>query len=248
MAEEIVLPAWDSTEFADFLIRTPQKYARTLLHQMLDDRGLANERLNQLVAALPMGAYVSGGFMNAVLKGASDEASDLDIFFSSSEAFLKTYDLLTKPKTDKDAEEPQSVSFLKGYVTEIKRETLFTDKTLRFVKFTNPDKPKWPPIQLVKLVWYDNAEHLIDSFDLTVVQFATDGNELVYNPLGIMDLVRKRIVLHRMQFPASTLRRLVKYASKGFYACPGSLARIANEITLSINKDPRELEKYVYID
>ena len=104
-----------------------------------------------------------------------------------------------------------------------------------------------PPIQLVKLVWYDSAEHVIDSFDLTVVQFATDGEDLVFNPVAMLDLARKRIVLHRMQFPTSTLRRLVKYTKKGFYACPGSLQRICTEVADAIAKNPGA-EQFAYID
>lgn len=232
-------PFWDASEAPLFLSRTQVQYARVPFAQALKDRGLENARLDQLAKALPKGAFVSGGFMNAVMLGQSEKASDIDLFFSTPEAFMETYDLLTSPGDE------EGRSHLKGYSTKVDRETLLkTSKELRFVKFTKEDAP---PIQLVKLVWYDSAEHVIDSFDLTVVQFASDGDELVFNPLGMLDLARKRIVLHRMQFPTSTLRRLVKYAKKGFYACPGSLMRIGQEVSESLINNPGA-EQYAYID
>lgn len=241
---EELQPVWTFGEAPAFLTKTGTQYARTNLRQTLNERDLSNDRLDQLVAALPPGAFISGGYMNAVMKGNVADATDIDIFFSSSAAFLTTYDMLTKPRAGEDA----SVSLLKGYEPEVSRDILLKDsKTIRFVKFKNPEHAKWPPIQLIKLAWYDNAEHVLDSFDFTIVQFATDGKDLVYNPLGILDLARKKIVLHRMQFPTSTLRRLIKYASKGFYACPGSLARIATETMVTMRDNPG-VEQYAYID
>ncbi len=113
----------------------------------------------------------------------------------------------------------------------------------RFITWVHPTRPA---LQLIRMVWYDSPEHVIDSFDLSVVQFAADGKSLYYNPASWLDLSRKRLVLHRMQFPASTLRRLIKYASKGFYACPGALAHICEEIQKF--QGPAGTEKIVYVD
>lgn len=234
-----IAPFWLPGEAPQFLSRTGVQYARLPFSQALIDRGLENNRLNQLAENLPKGAFVSGGFMNAVMLGQVEKASDIDLFFSSEEAFLKTYDMLCDPGKE------NGTSCLQGYKPEVDKETLLKiSKELRFVKFKHEE---FPPIQLVKLVWYESAEHVIDSFDLTVVQFATDGEDLVFNPIAMVDLARKRIVLHRMQFPTSTLRRLVKYAKKGFYACPGSLQRICLEVEKSIRENPGA-EQFAYID
>jgi hypothetical protein len=98
----------------------------------------------------------------------------------------------------------------------------------------------------MKMVWYEDASHVIDSFDFTISQFAFTNNSFVYNGEAMMDLARKRLVLHRMQFPASTLRRLIKYASKGYYACPGSLINICEAIQ-TFNGSP-DVNEVVYVD
>ena len=111
-------------------------------------------------------------------------------------------------------------------------------------KYTHP---KRLPIQLLKLHWYTSAEHVIDSFDFTVAQFAieVDTGDLVANPISFLDLARKRLVLHRMQWPSSTLRRMVKYSKKGYYACPGALAEISKQVAEHIDDDD---EQFVYVD
>jgi hypothetical protein len=96
------------------------------------------------------------------------------------------------------------------------------------------------------MVWYDNAEHVIDSFDFTVIQFAFTNKEFVFNGMSFMDLARKRLVLHRMQFPASTMRRLIKYTQKGYYACPGSLVTICQAI--QDYKGESDIFNVVYVD
>ncbi len=61
----------------------------------------------------------------------------------------------------------------------------------------------------------------------------------------LKDLTKKHLVLHRMQFPSSTLRRVIKYSKKGFYACPGALVTIAQQVHENIDKEDGE---YVYVD
>jgi len=257
---------WTGEEYPHFLEKTDTQYHRAKVKHILKDRGLDNELLNQLMANLPKGAYIAGGFMNAVMMGNPGVASDVDIFFDGPEAFSKTYALLqdlaevtfkeeenTSAKQLKkivceDFEEKKVPRLLCGYTTDIDQETLEKkSKELRFVQFKRKDK-KGPPVQLVKLVWYESAEHCIDSFDFTVSQFAVSGKDLVYNPFGMFDLARKRLVLHRMQFPSATLRRTIKYTHKGFFACPGSLATIAASIHDALQDFPDSLLKEVYID
>lgn len=48
-----------------------------------------------------------------------------------------------------------------------------------------------------------------------------------------------------MQFPSSTLRRIIKYTKKGDYACPGSLANVAQLVSEHIDDDDAQ---FVYVD
>ena len=234
-----IVPFWGKDDYPYFLERTPTQYSRVPMADLFEKRGIENRLLSSLVLYLPDGAYIAGGFMTSVLTE-EKTAGDIDIFFNGDMAFKKTMELLLNPPEDDEA------WAFRGYTLDTKEDTIVSQSaSLRYVRFVHE---KRPPIQLIKLVWYESADHVIDSFDFTVAQFATDGKNVVFNPVGILDLVRKKLVLHRMQFPSSTLRRMIKYSKKGFYACPGSLARIAEETTRHLTQYPDENGKMVYID
>lgn len=223
--------------FAHFLTRTATVYAKAPL-SLLSDRGIQNRLLENLVEYLPDGAIIGGGFLTQVILE-EDNATDIDLFFTSEKAFRDTVALIQRPPK----EDTQAWAY-SGY--KPKDDAVFDLDKLgnsRFITFVHP---KRPALQLLRMVWYDSPEHVIDSFDLTVVQFAADKSGLTYNPVSFIDLSRKRLVLHRMQFCASTLRRLIKYAAKGFYACPGSLAHICQ--TIQDFKGPMDANAVVYVD
>lgn len=230
-----VAPHWTPETAPSFLRRTDVQYARLPL-STLSDRGIENRLFDNLREYLPEGAVIAGGFMTSVLQD-DKNASDIDVFFTSEKAFRETMNLLNDP--------PEEAWGWSGYKLDTDLDV--NSQSLRFVKWVHVDG-KRPPIQLVKIVWYEDPTHVIDSFDLTIAQVAATSDALWVNPLTPMDLVRKRIVLHRMQFPASTLRRLIKYAQKGYYACPGALARIAEEIATAVANDPDDTRRIVYVD
>ncbi len=218
--------------FAHFLTRTATTYAKSPL-AVLADRGIVNHTLNALVRHLPTGAIIAGGFMTHVILE-EDKANDIDLFFTSKEAFDATVALLQKP--------PEDAVAYQGYTLKDEVD-LANLGDARFVTFIHPKKPA---LQLIRFAWYESAEHVIDTFDFTIVKFAADNTSLYYDPIAWLDLSRKRLVLARMQFPASTMRRIIKYASKGFYACPGSLAHIAGEIQKF--QGPADVNEVVYVD
>jgi len=228
-----------SKKFAHFLTRTATVYASSPI-SLLADRGIENRLLENLIASLPDGAIVAGGFMTQVILEEKN-AKDIDIFFTSKEAFENTVNLLLKDEQYHKDHESWSLSGYKIKGGLMPNLTKLGD--MRFLVFEHPTRPA---LQLLRMVWYDSPHHVIDTFDLTIVQFAADKNGLHYNPCSFLDLSRKRLVLHRMQFPASTLRRLIKYSHKGFYACPGSLAKICEEIQSFTGE--KDVNAVVYVD
>lgn len=253
-----------------FLQRTDRKYGRVPLTDFAGRAGMSI-MLESLTAFLPEGAVIAGGFMQQVVqdclattepvliqeesywaqterdkieKKARDhrDQKDIDIFFTSERAFRETIELLVDPPSDKEAWMWQGYELVGGLDESLKQG----GDDLRHVTFESGNGR--PDLQLIKLAWYEDAEHVIDTFDFTCVQFATDGKDLIMNPLGVFDLARKRLVLHRMQFPASTLRRLLKYSQKGFYACPGALAKIAEEVGKAYAEGVKDGEEFVYLD
>lgn len=225
-------------QFAHFLTRTSTVYATSPL-SILSDRGIENRLFDNLVENLPEGVVIAGGFLTHVILE-EDNATDIDLFFTSEKAFRDTVALITRTRTKEDNADWAFAGYgwKDGNVLDL-------DKLgdMRFITFTHP---KRPALQLLRMVWYDSPEHVIDSFDWTIVQFASHKGGLTYNPAAWLDLSRKRLVLNRMQFPASTLRRLIRYASKGFYACPGSLVRICEAIQQF--KGPPDVNDVVYLD
>jgi hypothetical protein len=212
-----------AARFAHFMTRTSTQYAHAPL-STLSDRGIENRLLNNLVEFLPGGAIIAGGFLTSVITE-EDKSKDIDMFFLSEAAFRDTIAFLTKG--DAFHKENGSWAYAGYTIKGGKMPDLDKLGDLRFLVFEHPSRPA---LQLLRMVWYDSAEHVIDTFDLTLCQFAVTQTGITYNPMAWIDLSRKRIVMHRCQFPASTLRRIIKYAHKGFYACPGSLAKICEEI------------------
>lgn len=231
-----------AVKFAHFLTRTSVTYATDSYATLLTDRGVENRLLDSLVAGLPSGAIIAGGFMTSMLLEETT-AKDIDVFFTSAAAFAETVNqLLSPPSKDEDSE----LWAWTGYELKGGEDALKGINDCRYLTFVHT-KGKRPDIQCLRMVWYTDAAHVIDSFDLTIAQWAIEkGGAITYRPSAFLDLARKRIVSHRIQFAASTLRRIIKYAHKGFYACPGSLATICEQIQAF--KGPADANEVVYVD
>ena len=105
-------------------------------------------------------------------------------------------------------------------------------------------------IQVIKKFIYTDARAVIDSFDYTIVCAAYDGKDLVVNERFFIDNAQRRLVVNSLPKPLSTLRRLAKYSSRGYTACPvglGKLARAINELTIDW-ENPQENEIDFYPD
>lgn len=224
------------TKFQHFLTRTDTQYT-IAKHNYLIDRGIENRLLENLLEFLPDGAIIAGGFALSILNE-DKNAKDIDIFFTSEKALKDTLELFLNP--------PEDAWAYKGYKFEnpgTSDEILKKHKGSRYISGTHELRPH---IQLLKMVYYTDAAHVIDTFDFTVSQLAFTNKNFIFNGLSMMDVARKRLVLHRMQFPASTLRRLVKYTSKGYYACPGSLVTVCEAIK-NFSGEP-DINEIVYVD
>lgn len=81
-------------------------------------------------------------------------------------------------------------------------------------------------VQCIRFAFYASASAVIDSFDFTICQFAFDGADLTAGEYALWDLGRKRLAVHKVTFPVSSMRRVLKYATQGFKACNGCLATL----------------------
>jgi hypothetical protein len=85
-------------------------------------------------------------------------------------------------------------------------------------------------IQAIRHAFYASPEAVINSFDFTICQWVTDGEELVVGEFTLWDTARKRLALHEVTLAVSTLRRVLKYTSQGFTACSGMLTDLLERV------------------
>jgi hypothetical protein len=218
-------------------------FSRIKLEDLIT-RGVDDPMLKALQKRLPPGAWVAGGCFESLIRG--EKPKDYDIFFQNEEAFMETLQRLTvrKDVSGQFEEEDEVQEPATQYkVSNVNPEKMRTS-SCRFVDLHREGCPK---VQLIKTMWYPSLAHVLHSFDFTAAQIGMDKEGVVLNPLAVLDISRKRLVLSRMTFPSSTLRRMIKYTQKGYYACPGSLQVIAQATADTLQKAPDAVGP-VYVD
>jgi hypothetical protein len=66
----------------------------------------------------------------------------------------------------------------------------------------------------------------------------TGGAYLYFGPYTRTDLFRRRLRVHNIHHGISTMRRMVKYSRRGFYACVGTMRDIAQGVIESPSDQP----------
>lgn len=100
-------------------------------------------------------------------------------------------------------------------------------------------------IQLLRLTFADTPSAIISEFDYTICMCAYDGSALHLGDYTLFDLGRKRLVINKVTFASSTVRRLIKYTKQGYYACRGCIDSILNAVA----NDPSLIHSEVlYVD
>lgn len=171
----------------------------------LEKHGLIGIAAALLTPADAGTTWIAGGSVrNFAIKQPID--SDVDFFFRHS--------------TDRDAF-IRRVQGMTGYRKVKENEKIHT--------FTVEINEKKILCQAVGFAYYPDMAACLDTFDFTVTQFATDGHTLVTGPYSLFDLARKRIAIHKISYGASSVRRLLKYAAKGFTVCQGAAAELLRQ-------------------
>lgn len=151
----------------------------------------------------PRGPWLGGGAVRRFISGL-EQSSDFDFFFRDETQLNQTAGYL------------ESIGLVKIKETE------------HHLHYQGPiGQSKLPrDIQLIRFKYYGSAEEVADSFDYTICQFIFDGHDLITGEHSLWDLGRKKLVLHKLTYPVSTMRRLLKYTKQGYTACAGCLASI----------------------
>lgn len=158
--------------------------------------------LTYLLSPVPPmdGIYLAGGLLRTLMnpnEEFSPEKTDVDLFFRDDIARMECQQYLET-------------------FTEYHKIYQCPENKLATYVYLNGEEPKWK-IQLVTVDYYPNLESVIGSFDFTVTMFATDGENFVYGDTSIQDTLDKHLVWNKITYPASSLRRMMKYARKGYW-------------------------------
>lgn len=149
------------------------------------------------------GPWLAGGALRRTLMGQEPD-SDFDFFFRDAEQ-LSTFTTSLETKGLSKLKETEHHVHYRGQVgaSKLPRD-----------------------IQCIRFKFYKDAAAVIDSFDFTICQFAFDGEHLITGEFSLWDLGRKKLAVHKITYPVSTMRRLLKYTNQGFTACNGALQTI----------------------
>jgi hypothetical protein len=230
-------PVWTRDKEPKFFQRSTTQFMREPWEPFFQKRGIHSPILSSLVTCLPPGAIIAGGFVSAIFNTQSP-AHDIDIFFTSQESFERTYELFANPPSE------DKFWVVREYALSVSPEDLLNkSRQIKLVQLNSPNKERMP-IQLIKMIWFNDAEHVIDSFDYTVCQVAIDGKDLVYSPGALMDLCQRRLVLHRFHYPGDALYRLTKYTQKGYSVIPATLLELVADIRDCSITDPPMIGKF----
>lgn len=92
-------------------------------------------------------------------------------------------------------------------------------------------------------VYFDSPEQTFATFDFTCVCAAVSRDDVFVHPTFFMDLTKKELILNKLWKPLGTLKRLQKYAKKGFVMPNDQLLILALAI-----KECEDLDSYDVAD
>lgn len=212
-------------------------------------------------------SFVAGGAVRSMFESGKID-SDIDFFFTTEESF-RFMDYILSLKL---FEQLNSTLHPSCYFKVLDRREIFDSQdTLMVINYTirlsdsfyyytkeNIDKNKVYKVQLICRDYANPVERL-ESFDFTISQFAlvpdfpktlnndsTPGLDIYFGNYSFMDLQNKKLAINKMTYPVSTLRRLIKFTNRGYYACNGCLTDIFAE-TIGNGIDIEE-SRYLYVD
>jgi hypothetical protein len=145
--------------------------------------------LSQIFSQFNYGVILAGGALRKLFDE-SEVVVDYDIFFKHKVAADKAREVLIEAGAKCTFKCPE------GKLSNFK----FKDAKVQFVEEHN----------------FDTAEALLSSFDIVAGMSAISDGRLITSRAAIRDVLRKNISLNTVTYPNATLRRILKYGTKGY--------------------------------
>lgn len=199
---------WDDWEHKTQLTRTLVRYPTVHREDQLP--------VNIIKPDLKLGPWIAGGaclrwFQNKPV----GEHSDIDIFCKdekqASDIIKYINDII------KYINELSLSNFNNGYST-----TVFKSNNAHTFNI-HADNRDWK-LQVITCKYFDNIQDAIDSFDLTVCQIATTGNEWILGKNTAKDINERNLRFNNIT--KQSPKRLIKYWTYGFNPVPGTIETI----------------------
>lgn len=175
--------------------------------------GYDPDEVNTLWGALLPNGLLAGGAIRRAISGINQD-SDYDFFFKGESYKDSFCEALTSDH---------------GFVQ--------VRKTQHHTEFKGKIKDRPTVVQAIHFDYFDGPKDLLEAFDFTICQFAYNGVHLFTTPEALWDLARKRLVINKVTYPVSTLRRMIKYTKQGYYACGGCMKEFLNQTRLLEDPD-----------
>jgi hypothetical protein len=185
-------------------------------------------------------AFLCGGALTAWIGGYPP--SDYDFFFPVLEMAERLHQRLLYQGAVLDghqgteAGQPIYEAIQKGELHL--DELVIENEEIRALNYSMPTNERPDLIQIVLLIQGDDPLAIIDTFDFTISQLGTDGEYLYFGEHTWTDLFRRRLRVHNIHHGVSTMRRMVKYSRRGFYACVGTMRDVAQGVVDSPADQP----------
>lgn len=204
---------------------------------------ISNIRKSRLTKVAPFlvldlmteGCFLAGGSIRSLV--ADEEVADFDVFFKEQPVFETIVEadaqniLVTSADTEVLRTYSQVVKNVRRILEIEKFKLVFAcpvGKLFTYVK----DGIK---IQLILQTWGD-PQDVINDFDFNACKAAID-NQFVYIDRSFLKDVKSKVLsIHKITYPAASIKRLVKYSNKG-YNIGNACMQMAREISTIVITD-----------
>lgn len=172
--------------------------------------------------------YLAGGLLRTMLMQTemlSPNLTDIDLFFGSPDTYQSIKLFFENHKNgefEKVFQCPQDL--LASYV----------------------HTPTGWKYQAVANEFHESVVDVVQDFDFTTICIGTDGENIVFHQYAIEDTLNKNLRWNKITYPAASLRRLMKYARKGYTMSEAEYQYFVSMVA-SHSLDIRD-EQLVYLD
>jgi len=156
---------------------------------------------------LNCGPWIAGGAALSWYQGEPIGFSDIDVFFNSKGQFDRVNNIVKTLNATILHESANAITY--GLTVPSSSENTMSNWKIQLIKRT-----------------FDNVQQLVDSFDITVCQIATDGRSYVLGNNTAQHIKTKTLAMINMT--PSLIRRVIKYWSYGYEPTTELLDYISN--------------------